>query len=140
MRLGGAYVTAMRGRDEDRATWVSSLTNEEPLVIVKACVDIMREVVRDDGGDGRDGMVWKRETPLCRSGRRGVCQRVVSTEDRDVSRDGNIGGHRGSEVFVTRRSGEYVVGVDGNVLVEWGEKESVEYFLSYAGRSGRHGR
>ena len=43
--LGRAYVTAMCGGNKDRATRVSSLTNEEPLVVVKAGVDIMREVV-----------------------------------------------------------------------------------------------
>ena len=41
----GAFVTVMCGGDKDRATRVSSLTNEEPLVVMKACVDIVREVV-----------------------------------------------------------------------------------------------
>ena len=36
---------AVRGGDEDRATGVSSLTPEEPLVIVKARVDVMWEVI-----------------------------------------------------------------------------------------------
>jgi hypothetical protein len=40
-----AHVAAMHGGDEDRATRVSSLTNEEPLGVVEACVDIMWEVV-----------------------------------------------------------------------------------------------
>ena len=35
----------MHGGNEDRATRVSSLTDEEPLVVVKVCVDIMWEVV-----------------------------------------------------------------------------------------------
>ena len=39
------YVAAMCGGDEDRATGVSSLTNEEPLVVVKARVDVMWEIV-----------------------------------------------------------------------------------------------
>ena len=33
------------GGDKDRTAGVSSLTNEEPLVIVKACVDVVWEVV-----------------------------------------------------------------------------------------------
>ena len=44
MWLHGVYVAVTGGRDEDCATGVSSLANEEPLVVVKACVDIVREV------------------------------------------------------------------------------------------------
>ena len=40
-----AYITAMCGGDKDRAARVPSLTNEEPLVVVKACVDIVWEVI-----------------------------------------------------------------------------------------------
>ena len=116
------------------------MANEEPLVVVKACVDVMRKVVREDGGDSRDGVVWKGKASLCRGGRGSVREGTSGAEDRDVGRDGGTGGHRGSKVFATRRSDEDVVGVDGNVLVEWGEEEGVEDFLSDLGRSGGHGR
>ena len=33
------------------------MANEEPLVVVKACVDVMREIVRKDRGDSRDSVV-----------------------------------------------------------------------------------
>ena len=36
---------ALRGGDKDRATGVSALANEEPLVVVKAGVDIVGEVI-----------------------------------------------------------------------------------------------
>jgi hypothetical protein len=40
-----AYITAMRGWNKDRATRVSSVANEEPLVVVEASVDIMGKVI-----------------------------------------------------------------------------------------------
>ena len=43
--LRRAYIVAMRGGDEDCATRMLSLTNEEPLMVMKACVNIMREIV-----------------------------------------------------------------------------------------------
>ena len=45
MRFRGAYVAAMSGWNEDRATGMSPLANEEPLVVVKAGVDIVWEVI-----------------------------------------------------------------------------------------------
>ena len=42
----------MRGGDKNRATRVSSLTDEEPLMVVKARVDIVGEIIREDRGDG----------------------------------------------------------------------------------------
>ena len=36
----------MRGGDKDRAMGVSSLTNEELLMVMKARVDVVGEVVR----------------------------------------------------------------------------------------------
>ena len=116
------------------------MTNEEPLVVAKACVDIVREVVRENGGNGRDGMVWKVKAPLCCGGRRSIREGTSGTEDRDIGRGRGIGGHRGSEVFASGRSHKDVVGVNSDILVKQGEEESVEYFLGYAGRSGRHGR
>ena len=130
----------MRGGNKDRAAGVSSLTNEEPLVVVETGVDIVRKVVRKDCGDGRDGVIGERETSLCRGRCGGVCERASGTEDRNINCGWSRGGHWGSEVFATRGGDKDVVGVNGDILVKRGEKESVEYFLGYAGRSGRHGR
>ena len=129
----------MRGRDEDRASWVSSLTNEEPLVVVKACVDIVWEVVREDGSNSRDGVVRKGKASLCCGGRGSVFEGTFGAENGDIGRSWSCGGHRGLKVFAPRGSDKDVVGVDGDVLVERGEEESVEYFLGFAGRRGRHG-
>ena len=131
---------AMCGGDKDRATGVSSLTNEEPLVIVKACVDIVWKVIREDGGDSRYGVVGKGEASLCRGGRGSVRQRAFGTEDGDIGCGWGTRGHGGSKVFASGGSDEDVVGVDGNILMERGEEESVEDFLGDLGRSGRHGR
>ena len=138
MWLRRAYIAAMCGGDKDRTTGVSSLANEEPLVVVKAGIDIVGEVIREDCGNGRDGMIGKGETPLRRSRCRGVCKGVSSAEDGDVGCDRGIGGCQGSEVFATRRSDKHVVGVDGDVFMKRGKEESVEDFLGDLGRSGRH--
>ena len=121
-------------------TGVSSLTNEEPLVVVKACVNIVWEVIGEDCGDSRCCVVRKGETSLRRGGRRGVCEGTSGTEDRDIDCDRGVSGHRGSKVLASRGSDEDVVGVDGDIFVERGEKEGVEDFLGYAGRCRRHGR
>ena len=130
----------MCGGDKDRTARVPSLTNEEPLVVVKAGIDIVGEVIGEDGGDSRDGMIRDRETALRVSGRGGVRQRSPSTEDGYIGRGRGIHGHRGSKVFAAWGGDEDVVGIDGNIFVEWSEEESVEDFLGYAGRCGRHGR
>ena len=39
-------ITTMRGGDKDRAMGVSSLANEEPLMVMKARIDVVGEVVR----------------------------------------------------------------------------------------------
>ena len=101
MRLCGAFVATMRGRDKDRATWVSSLTNEEPLVVVKACVDIMREIIREDGGNGRDGVVRKGKASLHCSGYGSVTERLFGAKNRDVGHDRGSGSHRESKVFTS---------------------------------------
>ena len=129
----------MRGGDKDRATRVSSLTNKEPLVVVKACVDIVGKVVREDGGDSRYGVVGKGEASLRRGGRGSVRQGTFSTEDGYIGCGWGPRGHRGSEVFASRGSDKDIVGVDGDILVKRGKEESVEDFLGYAGRRGRHG-
>ena len=128
----------MCGGDEDRAAGVPPLANEEPPMVVKTRIDIVWEVVREDCGDSRGGVVWKRETPLRRGGCGSIRKRVFSTENRDVGCDWGGGGHRGSEVFALGGDDEDVVGVDGDILVKWGEEEGIEDFLSYLGGSGRH--
>ena len=129
----------MGGWDKDRATRVSSLANEEPLVVVEASVDIVRKIIRKDSGDSRDGVIGEGETPL-RCGRcRSVCEGALSAEYRDVSRDWGSSSHRGSEVFAARRGDEDVVGVYGDIVVERGEEEGVENFLGDLWRGGRHG-
>jgi hypothetical protein len=119
---------------------MSSLANEEPLVVVKACIDIVWEVIGEDCGDGRYSVVREGETSLCRGRRGSVRQRTFGVEDGYIGHDRGIGSHRGSEVFASRGSDEDVVGVNGNVLVERGKEESIEDFLGDLGRSGRHGR
>ena len=138
MWFRGAYITTMCGGDKDRVTGVSSLTNEEPLVVVKACVDIVWKVIREDGGDSRYSVVGKGETSLCRGGRGSVREGAFGTENRDVSRNRGSGIQWGSDIFTSRRGDEDIVGVDSDIFVEWGKKESVEYFLGYVGRCGRH--
>ena len=128
----------MREGNEDRATGVSSLANEEPLVIVEARVNVMREVIREYRGDSRDGVVRKRETPLCRGGCGGVHKRAFGAEDGYINRSQGICGHWGSEVFTSWGGDKDVVRVNGDVLVEWSKEESVEDFLSDLGGSGRH--
>ena len=111
----------MCGGDKDCATRVSSLTNEEPLVVVKACVDIVREVIREDCSDSRGSVVRKGETSLRRGGYRSAFEGTSGAEDEDIGRDRGIGGHRESEVFASGRGHEDVVRVNGDVLVKWGE-------------------
>ena len=130
----------MCGGDKDRATGVSSLTNEEPLVAVKSCVDIVREVVGEDCGDSCYSVIGEGETSLCRGRCGGVTQRTSGAEDGYIGYGWGIGSRRGSEVFASGGSDEDVIGVDGNVFVEWGEEESIKDFLGDAGRCGRHGR
>jgi hypothetical protein len=140
MWFDGAYVMAMCGGDKDRATRVSSLANEEPLVVVKACVDIVREVIGEDCGDSRYSVVREGETSLCCGRYGGVRQRTSGAEDGYIGCGWGSGGHRGSEVFTSGGSDKDVVGVDSNILVERGEEEGVEDFLGDLGGSRRHGR
>ena len=138
MRFRGAYITTMCGGDKDCAARVSSLTNEEPLVVVKACVDIVWKVIREDGGDSRYGMVGKGETPLCRGGRGNVREGAFGTKNRDVSRNRGSGVQWGSDIFASRRGDEDIVGVDSDIFMEGGEEEGIEDFLSDLRRGGRH--
>ena len=115
------------------------MADEEPLMVVKAGVDIVREVIRKDCGDSRDSMVREGKTPLRRGGSRSIRKRTFCAEDGDVGRGWSGGSHRGSKVLSARGSDEDVVGVDGDIFVERGEEEGVENFLSYTGRCRRHG-
>ena len=128
----------MHGGNEDCVTRVSSLTDEEPLVVVKAGIDIMQEVVRKNCGDSRGSVVRKGEAPLRRGGCGSFLERSLSAEDGDVSCDRSGGGHRGSKVFASRGGDEYVVRINGDVFVKRGEEEGIEDFLSDLGGSGRH--
>ena len=128
----------MRGGDKDCASRVSSLTNEEPLVVVKTRVDIVRKVVGENCGNGRGSVVREGETPL-RCGRCGsVPEGAFGAEDGDIGRGWSGSSHRGSKVLSTRGSDEDVVRVNGDIFVERGEEEGVKDFLSYLWGSGRH--
>ena len=131
---------AVGGRDEDRVTRVLSLPNEEPLVVVKSRVDVMREIIREDCCNGGDRVVRERKTALCRSGHWFSNKGPSRTEDRDVGRDGCVSSHWGSEVFSSGRCDEDVIGVNGDIFVEWGEEESIKKFLRNLWQSGRHRR
>ena len=133
-----ANIAAMRGGDKDRATWVSSLANEEPLVVVKASIDVMGEIIGEDCSDSRSGVVREGEASLCCGGCGSIRQRTLGAEDGYVGCGWGICGHRGSEVFSSGGGDKDIVGVDGDILVERGEKERVENFLSDLRRSGRH--
>ena len=115
------------------------MTNEEPLVVMKAGVDIVREVVRKDCGDSHGSMVRKGEAPLRHGRCRSVHERTLGAENGDINRDWGIGVHRGSEILVSRGGDKNIIGVDGNVFMKRGEEESVEDFLGYLRGSGRHG-
>ena len=136
--FSGSNAASMCGWDEDCATRMSPLTNEEPLMVVKACVDIMWEVVQEDCGDGHDSVVREGEAPL-RHGRSGnVHKRAFRAKNRDISRDWGGGGHQGSEILASRGGDENIVRVNGDILVKRGKEEGVEDFLGYLGGSGRH--
>jgi hypothetical protein len=139
MRFRRAYIATVRRGDKDRATRVSSLTNEEPLVVVKSCVDVVWEIIGEDCGDSRYSVVRERETSLCRGRRGRVRQGTSGAEDGYIGCCWGIGGHRGSEIFASGGGDEDIVGVNGDIFVERGEEESVEDFLGYLRGSGRHG-
>ena len=73
----------MHGGDKDHAMGVSSLTNEEPLMVVKARINIVWEVVRENCGNGRGSVVWKGKVPLRRGGCGSVFKRTFCAEDGD---------------------------------------------------------
>ena len=105
MRFRRAYVAAMCGGDKDRATRVSSLTNEEPLVVVKARVDIVWKVIRENGGDSRYGVVGKGEASLCRGGCRSAFEGAFGAEDGNVGCDRGVGSGRSSSfIYMVTKS------------------------------------
>ena len=109
-------------------------------MVMKSCVDIVWEVVGEDGGDSRYRVVREGETSLCCSRCGSISQGTSGAEDGYIGCDWGIDGHRGLEIFASGGSEEDVVGVDGNILMERGEQEGVKDFLGDSGRSGRHGR
>ena len=129
-----------RGGNEDRATRVSSLTDEKPLVVVETHIVVMWEVVRENCSDGCGSVVWKGKAPLCCGGCGSFFKRAFRAKDGDIGCNWGSGGHRRSEVFASRGSDEDVVGINGNVLVKRGEKEGIKDFLGDLGGSERHCR
>ena len=77
MWFGRSHIASMRGRDENGAARMSSLSYKEPLAGMESGVDIVREVVRKDCRNGGDSVIRKGETSLRRSGhwfgRKGAC-------------------------------------------------------------------
>ena len=138
MQFGRTHVSAVRGRDEDRATGVSSLANEEPLIDMDLGIDIMREVIGKDCSDGSDCMIGEGETSLCCSRHRFGGEGSSGTENGDVSCDWGVSSYWGLEVLLARGGDIDIVRVDGDIIVKWGEEEGVEDFLSNLGGSGRH--
>ena len=112
---------------------VPSAANEEPLVVVKTGVDIVREIIGEDRGDSRDGVIGEGKTSLCCGGYGSVGEGTSGAKDRDVSRYRGISSHRGPEMFLSRSGDEDIVRVDGDIFVERGEEEGVEDFLGYMG-------
>ena len=108
-------------------------------MVVQARVDIVREVIRKDRGDSRNGVVGNGEASLRRGRCGGIRQGAFGAENGDVGRDRGSSGHRGSKVFAAWGGDKDIVGVDGNILVKWSKEESVEDFLGYSRRGGRHG-
>jgi hypothetical protein len=52
----------------------------------------------------------------------------------------SVDSQQGSEVFSSGSGDIDVIGVNGDVVMERGKEEGVEYFLSYTGGGRRHGR
>ena len=68
-------------------------------------------------------MVREGEAALCRGGRGRALEGTLVGEDGNVGRGGTSDIHRRSKVFTARGGDEDIVGVDCDVVVEWGEKE-----------------
>ena len=140
MWLGRLHIASMWRGDKDGTMRVSSLSYKEPLIGVESGIDIMQEVVGKDCRDGGDSVIQKRENSLRRSGDWFGRKGTSGTEDGDICRRGSIDSHRGSEIVSSRGGDIDVVGVNSDIVMEWGEKEGVEHFLGYAGGWRRHGR
>ena len=95
-------------------------------MVVKSGVNVVREVVGKDSGDGSYSMIGKREASLCRSRDWRSGERLTSSKNRHISRSGGVGGHWGSVVFSMRRGHIDIVGVNGDIVMEWSKKEGIE--------------
>ena len=71
----------MCGGDKDCVTGVSPLANEEPLVVMKLGINVMWEVIGEDGCNSCNGMVGKGKAPLCHGRDRRVNKRSSGAED-----------------------------------------------------------
>ena len=120
----------MRRGDKDCTSGVLSLANKEPLTGMELGVDIVWEVIGKDCCDGSDCMVRERETSLRRSRYWFGCEGLSSTKNGDVGCDGGVSGHQGSEVLSSRGRDVDVIRVYGDIVMEWGEEEGIEKFLS----------
>ena len=74
MWFGRAYIASVRGGDKDCVMGVSSLANEEPLVVVKSGVNVMGEIIRQNGCDGGNCMIRDWKTSLCCGGDWCICE------------------------------------------------------------------
>ena len=66
---------------------------------------------------------------MCRGRGGSVVKRSSRTQNRDVSCSGGVGGHRWSEVFLSRGGNIDVIGIHSDIVVEQGEKEGIKNFL-----------
>ena len=125
----------MCGWDKDHTMGVSSLANEKPLVVVKACINVVWEIIREDCGSG---VIRKGEAPLHHSGCGSVFERSLGAKNGDVGQGWGGRSHWRSKVLTSRGGDKDIIRIDGDVLVERGEEKGVEDFLSYSGGGGRH--
>ena len=100
---------------------MSSLANEEPLVIMKACVNVVWEVIGEDCCYGSSSMVGDGKAPLCHGGDQHVSEQSFGSEDGDVGCDRGVSSHQGSEVFSSRGGDKDIVRVNSDIFMEWGE-------------------
>ena len=96
------------------------------MVGMELGIDIVWEVIEKDCCDGSNCMIGKGKTPL-RCSRYWFSGKGSSgTKNRDVGRDEGVGSHWGSKVLPSRSGDIDIVGIDGDIVVEQGEKEGVE--------------
>jgi hypothetical protein len=83
-----------RGWNEDGVSWVRTLADEEPLEVVKACVNSVWKVVGEYVLNGFDSMRWKGECTLHGNGHGGTSQQSVRAEDCDLCQYNQGSGRR----------------------------------------------